>query len=224
MLAVSNSVACMRRVFLYLVMGLSVSFWAPARAAHDDMVLPTVDYTATAIHESGAVRTEETIHYADGKLRIDRGSGFSSTILDLRTQTQCLLMVNRTYLLMPMDQELYRRYIARTPATTGARKVGTERIEGLETTKYAFGEDGALDAAGSYWLTSAGVMVRRDYDDGVFGHNVHHREFAESHHVRAAADGTFCHSRRLPRREVGSFRALAAWRGAAVSFRPTGRR
>src|ERR1700712_1148739 len=102
---VSNSVAYMRRVPRCLALALSVLLWAPAWAAHDDMVLPKVDYTATAIHEVGAVRTEETIHYTDGKLRIDRGNGFSSTILDLKTQTQCLLMVNRTYLLMPMDQE-----------------------------------------------------------------------------------------------------------------------
>jgi hypothetical protein len=85
--------------------------------------------------------------------------------------------VNHTYLLTPMDDELYRRYIARTVDMSGSRKVGTARIEGLETTKYEFGDDGALDAAGTYWLTPSGVMVRREYNDGVFGHDVHHVEF-----------------------------------------------
>jgi len=98
-------------------------------------------------------------------------------ILDLTTQTECLLMVNHTYLVMPMDDELFRRYIARTVDASGSRKLGTERIEGLTTTKYAFGNDGELDAAGSYWLTSTGVMVRREYNDGVFGQNTHHLEF-----------------------------------------------
>jgi hypothetical protein len=166
----------MRRVILFLTMFLSAPDLALAWS-FNDLVLPTVEFTATAVHEAGALKTQETIHYADGKLRIDRGNGFSSTILDLATQTQYLLMVNHTYLVTPMDSELFRRYIARTPETTGSRKTGAQRIEGLETTKFAFGEDGALDAAGSYWLTRTGIMVRREYDDGVFGHNVHHLEF-----------------------------------------------
>lgn len=159
---------------LFLVLGLL--FAAPAWA-YDDLLLPKVDFSATAVHESGARATRETVYYADGKLRIDRGKGFSSTILDLTTQTQCLLMVNHTYLVTPMDDELFRRYVARTVDMSGARKIGVARIEGLETTKYEFGDDGALNAAGSYWLTSTGVMVRREYNDGVFGHDVHHVEF-----------------------------------------------
>jgi hypothetical protein len=165
----------MRRFILFLAICLAPSPLSPAWA--HDFVLPTVDYTATAVHEAGSVKTQETIHYADGKLRIDRANGFSSTILDLTTQTQCLLMVNHTYLILPMDDELFRRYVARTPVTTAARKIGTQRIEGLETTKYAFGDDGALEAAGTYWLTSAGVMVRREYEDGVFGHSTRHLEY-----------------------------------------------
>jgi hypothetical protein len=144
---------------------------------YDDLVLPTVEFSATAVHDAGAAETKETIHYAAGKLRIDRGNGFSSTILDLGTQTQILLMANHTYLVLPMDGELFRRYIARSIEMSEARKVGTQRIEGLETTKYAFGDDGALEAAGSYWLTKTGVMVRRDYEEGVFGQNVHHLEY-----------------------------------------------
>jgi len=162
----------MRRAIVVLIIFFSASAWG-----HEDLVLPNVEFAATAVHESGAVRTTETIHYASGKLRIDRGSGFSSTILDLTTQTQCLLMANHTYLILPMDDELFRRYIARIVDVTGARAKGKERIEGLETTKYVFGDDGALDAAGSYWLTKAGVMVRRQYEDGVFGQNTHHLDY-----------------------------------------------
>jgi hypothetical protein len=166
----------MRRLFLVLGMLLTLLGWAPAWA-YDDLVLPQVDFTATAVHEAGAVRMQETIHYSDGKLRIDRENGFSSTILDLTTQTQCLLMVNHTYLVTPMDDELFRRYIARTVDMSGSRKIGTAQIEGLQTTKYEFGDDGALDAAGSYWLTPTGIMVRREYNNGVFGRDVHHLEF-----------------------------------------------
>lgn len=168
----SKNATPMRTLFTFLIMLVATQAWAGS-----DLVLPKVEFSATAVHEAGAFKSEETIHYAAGRLRIDRGNGFSSTILDLTTQTQCLLMVNHTYLLTPMDDELFRRYFARATDASDARKVGGQRIEGLETTKYAFGNDGALDAAGSYWLTPAGVMVRREYEDGVFGHNTHHLEF-----------------------------------------------
>jgi hypothetical protein len=162
----------MRYVLVFLTMLVAPQAWGQS-----DLLLPAVEFSATSVHQTGPLQIKETLYYTPGKLRIDRGEGFSTTILDLTTQTQCVLMVNHTYLVMPMDGELFRRYIARTPNVSGARKVGTERIEGLETTKYAFGDDGALDAAGSYWLTKTGVMVRRDYEDGIFGQNVHHLEF-----------------------------------------------
>ena len=86
-------------------------------------------------------------------------------------------MVDHTYLVLPMDDELYRRFIARLPSMSGAHKMGRARIEGLETTKYAFGDDGALEAAGFYWVTDTGIMVRREYEAGVFGKNVKHKEY-----------------------------------------------
>lgn len=162
----------MRYVLFILIMLVSVPAWGL-----DGVILPSVEFSATAVNETGTVEIKEKIHYADGRLRIDRGNGFSSTILDLTTESECLLMVNHTYLILPMDDELFRRFFARSVDTSDAQKVGTERIEGLETTKYAFGDDGALNAAGTYWLTKTGVMVRREYEDGVFGANVHHLEF-----------------------------------------------
>jgi hypothetical protein len=167
-----NGPASMKRFLALLLVLISAPAWAD-----DTLVLPTEGFSATAVHDAGALETKETIHYADGKLRIDRGKGFSATILDLKSQTECLLMVNHTYLVLPMDNELFRRFIARTAAMSGAKALGKDHIEGLETTKYAFGDDGALEAAGTYWLTDAGVMVRREYEDGVFGRNVHHLEY-----------------------------------------------
>ncbi len=151
----------------------------PLRLAwgYQDLVLPSIEFSATAVQQAGAMQNKQTIHYVPGKLRIDPGNGFSSTILDLTTQTQYLLMTNHTYLVLPMDDELFRRFIARSAAMSGAVKKGTERIEGLIATKYAFGDDGALEAAGYYWLSPQGIMVKRQYDDGVFGQNVHHLEF-----------------------------------------------
>jgi hypothetical protein len=166
----------MRYVLAVLTMLACASVGIPARG-DDGLVLPTVSFSATAVNETGAMETRETIHYADGKLRIDRRNGFSTTIIDLRTQSEYLLMVNHTYLIRPMDDELFRRYIARSVDMSDAKRIGTQRIDGLMTTKYAFGDDGPLNAAGTYWLTSTGVMVRRDYEDGVFGENVHHLEF-----------------------------------------------
>ena len=173
----SCGVGSMRYVLLILAVIVGAPVCAHWAWAYDLLVLPSVAFSAVAVQQEGAAETRETIHYADGKLRIDRGNGFSSTILDLTTQTQCLLMVNHTYLITPMDDELYRRYIARSLDATDAKKVGTETIEGQATTKYAFGDDGALAAAGSYWLTRTGVMMRREYDAGVYGRNVHHLEF-----------------------------------------------
>jgi len=167
-----NGVISMRYLLAFLAMLAAV----PA-SGNDDLVLPTVDFSASAVHEAGAFKSSQTIHYTLGILRIDRGNGFSSTILDLDTQTQYLLMVNHTYLVLPMDDELFRRFIARTVIVSGSHKVGAQRIAGMATTKYAFGDDGALNAAGFYWLSNAGIMVRREYDNGVFGQKVHHLEY-----------------------------------------------
>ncbi len=174
------------------VMGLLIALCCVTRAlAYDDLVQPRVAFSATAVHEAGAFRETQTIHYAAGKLRIDRANGLSSTILDLTTQTQYVLMANHTYLVLPMDDELFRRFFARTTNMSGAEKVGKERIEGLETTKYEFGEDGALKAAGYYWLTNTGIMMRRVWDDGVLGQNVSHREFLTGVSLEKQPDDLF---------------------------------
>jgi hypothetical protein len=176
----------MRYVLLFvLLLGCGA-----ARGA-EDLQQPTVDFEATAVHEAGAFRESDTIHYTQGKLRVDPGDGFSSTILDLTTQTECLLMVNHTYLVLPMDDELYRRFIAHSPALRDWRNLGRARVEGLETTKYAFGDDGALKAAGFMWLTDSGIMVRREYDDGVFGKTVHHVEYLKDVVVKKQDAGLF---------------------------------
>ncbi|HXT82151.1 MAG TPA: hypothetical protein VN702_21495 [Acetobacteraceae bacterium] len=162
----------MRYVLALLIFLIAAPAWGD-----NDLVLPTVEFSATAVHQSGAYQTKDTIYYAGGKLRIERGHGFTTTILDLTTRTQCILMVNHTYLILPMDDELFRRFIAQTVDTTGATKVGTAVLDGMQTTKYAFGDAGELKAAGYYWLTKTGIMIRRDYDDGVYGQDVHHKEF-----------------------------------------------
>jgi hypothetical protein len=156
---------------------LALLIAAPAWGDEGDLVLPKVEFAATDVQQTGAFLRRETIHYAHGRLRIDRGEGFATTILDLTTQTDCELMVNHTYLVLPMDDELYRRFVPHTVAMSASRKIGAGRMEGLPVTKYAFGDDGALRAAGFYWLTDSGIMLRREYDDGVFGRNVHHVEY-----------------------------------------------
>ena len=40
-----------------------------------------------------------------------------------------------------------------------------------------FDADGALNAGGYYWQSDTGIMVRREYEEGVFGRNVHHVDF-----------------------------------------------
>lgn len=141
------------------------------------VVLPSVPFSAVAVQQMGPVEMRQTIHYADGKLRIDGPKGFAATILDLQTETQCLLMANHTYLVLPMDDELFRRYFARPVNDTGAEKLKRERVGDQETTKFGFEGDGALDAGGFYWLTDSGIMVKRAYEEGVYGEARRHLDF-----------------------------------------------
>jgi hypothetical protein len=163
----------MRFLALFLVLFAAAG---PA-LAQVDAVLPKVSFSATAVEESGALRVRRTIHYADGRLRIDGpkggANGFITTILDLKTGTQCLLMDNHTYVVLPLDNELFRRFFAPVMAATGAR-LGRQPIDGIEATKYHFEGNGGLDAGGFYWLSDSGIMLRRDYEDGVYGEARHH--------------------------------------------------
>jgi hypothetical protein len=167
----------MRYILALLVLLVTAPVVSVPASAYDDLVLPTSDFSAVAVQEADNLRITEKVYYTSGKLRIERAPGLTTTILDLTTQTQYILMANHTFIVAPMDDELFRRFIARTAAMSGARRVGTEQVDGLRTTKYAFGNDGELNAAGDYWLSDSGIMVRRVYEDGVLGHNRHHREY-----------------------------------------------
>jgi hypothetical protein len=157
------------------VSGFLVLFLLAAAArADDNLLLPRVAFSATAVNQTGRFRETQTIHYADGKLRIDGPKGFATTILDLTTETECVLMANRTYLVLPLDGELFRRFIARQPDVHGDEKLATQVADNSTTSKYAFGDDGALNAAGYYWVTGNGIMVRREWEDGVLGQSVRH--------------------------------------------------
>mgnify|MGYP005810900401 CR=1 FL=1 len=160
----------------YVLALLGLLLAVPAMG-YDDLVLPRVEFDAVSVQQAGRFQSKEKIYYTPGKLRIERGEGFATIILDMTTQTQIMLMANHTYLVLPMDDEYFRRFIARTVSAGEAHKLGVEHVDGVKATKYSFGDDGALDAAGTYWLTDDGIMVRREYDAGVFGTDVHHREF-----------------------------------------------
>ncbi len=160
----------------YLI-GLLVVLMGWPAWADGDVVLPNVAFSATSVQQSDASQLRQTIHYANGRLRIDGANGFSTTILDLQTQTEVFLMANHTYLVLPMDDELFRRFFARSLSENGAVKRAVQPIEGMQTTKYVFDADGAWDAGGYYWLAASGIMVRREYDEGVYGRSVHHVDF-----------------------------------------------
>jgi hypothetical protein len=180
----------MRLLALFLIL-----FAAAAPAwAQVDAVLPKVSFSATAVEESGAVRVRRTIHYADGRLRIDGPiggtSGFATTILDLNTGTKCVLMANHTFLVLPLDNELFRRFFAPVMAASG-EKLGRQPMSGIDTTKYHFEGDGALDAGGFYWLSDTGIMLRRAYEDGVYGEARQHLEFLTDVKVGAQDEHLF---------------------------------
>lgn len=164
----------MRRLVLAIAAMVAVPTASVSVRADEDLVLPRVSFSATAIDQSGAFESRAKIYYAGGRLRIEQGHGFSTTILDLNTGTECILMANHTYLVLPMDDELFRRFFPRNPNLTGAHRMGTTRLDGMEATKYAFGDEGGLKAGGYYWLSSTGIMLKRDYEEGLFGVNKHH--------------------------------------------------
>src|SRR6185437_8996164 len=61
----------MRLLALFLVL-----FAAAGQAlAQVDAVLPKVSFSATAVEEAGAQRVRQTVHYSDGRLRIDGPTG-----------------------------------------------------------------------------------------------------------------------------------------------------
>jgi len=140
-----------------------------------ERVLPSVDFTATSVRRMGAAELRQTVHYADGKLRIDGENGFATTILDLQSQSEILLMANQTYLVLPLNDELYRRFFPFRYAT----KLRQEPVDGVTATKYVFDQDGRLGAGGYYWLIGGGIMVRCAYEDGMYGVNVRHLHFLE---------------------------------------------
>src|SRR4051794_16100280 len=150
-----------------------VLLWGQAAQAQLERVLPTTSFTATSVQQMGAAELRQTISYADGRLRIDGGDGFVTTIMDLQTESEVLLMANHTYLVLPLDDELYRRFFP----FRYARKLKQEQVSGVSATRYVFDQDGGLEAGGYFWLTGNGIMVRCSYEEGVYGANVHHLDF-----------------------------------------------
>ena len=177
MLALLGLLTAMPPAVLYLAVPAAELLLSGPAMAFDDLELPTVQFDAIAVQQAGKFQTKDHIYYTPGKLRIERGEGFATIILDLATQTQYALMANHTYLVTPMDDEYFRRFIARSASYRGTRRLGTDRVAGVKATKYAFGDAGALEAAGTYWLSNDGIMVQRDYNAGVFGTDQHHREY-----------------------------------------------
>jgi hypothetical protein len=159
---------------------------APAKAQLE-RVLPSVPFTATAVQQIGAGQVRQTIHYADGRLRIDGADGFATTILDMETETEILLMANHTYLVRPLDDELYRRFFP----FRYAKKMKPDQVQGVAATKYVFDQDGGLAAGGFYWLTSTGIMVQCAYEDGVYCAAVRHLNFLTDLKVGPVPDELF---------------------------------
>lgn len=157
----------MRIAFFLLIVCISV----PARAQLE-RVLPTVSFSAVAVRQVGAMEVKQRIHYSDGRLRIDGADGFATTILDLRTESQLLLMANHTYIVLPLDDELYRRFFP----FRYAKRLKPDAVAGRTATKYVFDHDGALDAGGYYWLTPDGIMLRCTYVTGVYGMEHRHSD------------------------------------------------
>jgi hypothetical protein len=177
----------MRSALILVILLIAAPVAARSARAQLERVLPSVPFSATAVQQVGAAQIRQKVHYDNGRLRIDGADGFATTILDMRTETKVLLMANHTYLVLPLDDELYRRFFP----FRYARKMKQEQVQGVAATKYVFDQDGGLAAGGFFWLTADRIMVRSAYEDGVYGASVRHLDFLTDLKVGPVRDSLF---------------------------------
>jgi len=134
-----------------------------ANAAGTSLPTPTVAYSADRIMETEAGTFSGKVHAAAGKERSEINAGGMQSVMILRPDLErgyMLMPVQRTY--QQIDYVRARQQAGGTPENlVEATIVGTEVIEGRQTTKYRLMmKDGS--AGGFMWFTSEGIAVKMD--------------------------------------------------------------
>ena len=146
------------RLSILLVLAFS------ATAAHAaGLPAPTVEYSADRVIESEAGTFNGKVYAAKGKERMEMHMGDMKTVMILRRDKQL------GWSLIPMQKMYQEIDFAKAAQQSGAAPddqveitvVGTETIEGFETTKYKMLLEGG-SAGGFIWITQEGIPVKMD--------------------------------------------------------------
>lgn len=137
------------------------AFAGPAQGA--TLPAPSVEYSADRIIESDAGTITGKVYSALGKDRAETNMGGMRSIMILRRDRQL------GWMLMPAQKMYQQMDFAKAQEQSGAApddqveitQVGSESIEGFESTKYKMlMKDGS--AGGFIWITQDGIPVKMD--------------------------------------------------------------
>jgi hypothetical protein len=144
-----------------ILFSLSVGFAMHSHAA--GLPAPTVEYSADRLIESEAGNFNGKVYSAKDRERTEMSMGDMQTVMILRRDKQL------GYMLMPMQKSYQQIDFAQAAQQSGAAPddqveitvVGTETVEGFESTKYKMlMKDGS--AGGFIWITQQGIPVKMD--------------------------------------------------------------
>lgn len=137
------------------------AFAGPAQAA--TLPAPSVEYSADRIIESDAGTMTGKVYSAKGKDRSETNMGGMQSVMILRRDQQL------GWMLMPAQKMYQQMDFAKAQQQSGAApddqveitQVGSESIEGFESTKYKMMmKDGS--AGGFIWVTQDGIAIKMD--------------------------------------------------------------
>jgi hypothetical protein len=150
-------------MFKQLALLTSLSLGLIAHAHAEGLPAPTVEYSADRIIESEAGSFTGKVYAARDRERTETTMGEMTSVMILRRDQQV------GYMLMPMQKSYQKLDFAQAAQQSGAAPadqveitiVGTETIEGFESTKYKMMmKDGS--AGGFIWITQHGIPVKMD--------------------------------------------------------------
>jgi hypothetical protein len=141
----------------------SLSLGAVLQSHAAGLPAPTVEYSADRLIESDAGTFNGKVYSAKDRERTEMHMGDMQTVMILRRDKQV------GWMLMPMMKSYQEMDLAQAAQQSGAAPddqveitvVGTESVEGVESTKYKMLlKDGS--AGGFIWVTQQGIPVKMD--------------------------------------------------------------
>jgi hypothetical protein len=150
-------------MFKRLAILFSLSFGMAMQAQAAGLPVPTVEYSADRVIESEAGSFNGKVYSAKDRERTEMSMGDMQTVMILRRDKQI------GWMLMPMQKSYQEMDFSQAAQQSGAAPddqveitvVGTETVEGFESTKYKMlMKDGS--AGGFIWITQHGIPVKMD--------------------------------------------------------------